>query len=274
MKKLVGFLFFVWLFLLLTGTSQIASAQNYYKMGIHAYYISDDSAGEAIRLFTRAIENKQETAKSYLMRGAAKMLLRQYEAALDDINTSRSFDQSNPRLYYYYGQVYLREGRNYLALHYFDTAISKDAKDPTFYNARAVAWTFLTEFDKVVENENMAIALDTLNDYYLVTRGFALIRLNQLNKAIEDLNRALKINESQKAFADRGYAFAQLGKNEEAIGDYSKSLKFNSSDGQVLCLRGISYLALGKKQLACEDFKNSAELNYAPAVDELKKNCN
>jgi len=271
---LINSLLFSWLFLVLTGISPKASAQDYYKLGYHAYYDFDDSAEEAIQLFTKAIENKQEVAKSYLMRGASRMLLKQYKAALGDIDTSRSIGPSNPNLFYYYGQVYAREDRTYLALRYFDTAISMDAKEPKFYNARAIEWFFIGEMDEIVENENIAISLDSTADEYLTNRGYAFIKLKQLDKAIDDLNRSIKIKGSQKAFADRGYAFAQLGKHEEAIADYSRSLSITRADGETLYLRGLSYLALGKKQQACEDLKKSAELNYALAADELRKNCN
>ena len=245
---------------------------SFYKMGMRVYHLSDDSTEEAVQLFTKAIENGQDVAGSYMMRGACKGILKQYMLAIDDLNASKLLDSSYSKLYYYYGDVYLREGMNLMALHYFDIAISMDSTNPEYYNSRAIVECFHLEYDKVVRDENKAISLDTTNEDYFVNRGYATMRLNKFDKAIEDFTHSMRIQETQRAFANRGYSYAQLGKYEQAITDYSRSLRF-VMDGQVLCLRGIAYEALGKKQEACEDFKKSADMNYKPALNELEKNC-
>jgi tetratricopeptide (TPR) repeat protein len=256
-----------------TAIHQRASGQDYYNMGVHAYFSSDDSAEEALRLFTQAIEHKQSLAKSYLMRGASKEILKQYPEALEDLQASQALDVSNPRLFYYYGQLYFREGLNYRAIHYFDSAIAKDAKSADFYNARAIVESTQGAFDKVLADEDMALRLDSVNDNYLINRGFARTRLNEPDEAVADYNRALTIKKTQKGFANRGYAYAQLGKFEQAIADHTSALTFNPSDGQVLCLRGICFKALGKKESACADFKKSAALQYQPALQLVRDNC-
>jgi len=143
-----------------------------------------------------------------------------------------------------------------------------------FYHGRAIARFFLYEYDKILEDENNAIALDSTDESYFSNRGYALIELDEFDNAIADLTTSLRIRPSQKGYANRGYAYAKLTRHTEAIADYNESLRLTAIDGQVLYLRGISYLALAKQQEACRDFNKSVELNYQPAFEKLKTSCN
>jgi tetratricopeptide (TPR) repeat protein len=215
--------------LLLTHFHLAASAQDYYQLGVRAYEASDDSAAVAVQYFTRAIELQQQPAKSYMMKAAAEELQKNFTAATEDLNQSKALDSTYPKLYYYYGQLYLRQDLYFMSIRYFDIAIAKDAGQAKFYNARASARYFLHEYDK--------------------------------------------LRPSQKGYANRGYAYAQLSRHAEAIADYTESLHLVAKDGQTLYLRGISYLALAKQQEACQDFKQSAALNYQRALEKLKTSC-
>lgn len=259
--------------LLLTRFTPTANAQDYYQLGVHAYEASDDSAAIAIQYFTRAIELQQQLTKSYMMKAAAEELQKNFTAAADDLNQSKALDSTYPKLYYYYGQLYLRQDLYFMSIRYFNIAIAKDAGQAKFYNARASVRYFLYDYDKLVEDENKAIALDSTDESYFSNRGYALIELNQLDKAIADLTTSLRIRASQKGYANRGYAYAQLSRHAEAIADYTASLHLVAKDGQTLYLRGVSYLALAKQQEACQDLKQSAALNYQPAMEKLKTSC-
>jgi tetratricopeptide (TPR) repeat protein len=265
---------FVLPLLFLIGFNPAATAQDYYQLGMHAYDASDDSATAAVQYFTRAIQLQQQPAKSYMMRGAAEELQKNFTAATEDLNQSKALDSTYPKLYYYYGQLYLRQDLYLRSIHYFDIAITKDPRQAKFYNARASARYFLYEYDKLLEDENQAIALDSTDESYFSNRGYALIELNELDKAIADLTTSLRIRPSQKGYANRGYAYAQQSRHAEAISDYTESLRLRADDGQTLYLRGNSYLALGKQQEACLDFNESAKLNYQPAFEKLKTSCN
>jgi len=257
----------------LAGFNPAATAQDYYQLGMKAYKGSDDSLATAVQYFTRAIELQQQPAKSYMMRAAAEEWQKDFIAATEDLNQSKALDSTYPELYYYYGQLYVRQDLYLQSIHYFDIAIAKDPRQAKFYNARAIARYFLYEYDKIIEDENKAIALDSTDDGYFTNRGYALLELKDFNKAISDLTTSLRIRPSQKGYANRGYTYAQLGRHVEAIADYNESLRLAAKDGETLYLRGISYLALGKQPEACQDFNKSAELNYQPAFDKLKTSC-
>jgi tetratricopeptide (TPR) repeat protein len=208
---------FVLPLLFLVGFNPAATAQDYYQLGMHAYKGSDDCLAAAVQYYTRAIELQQQPAKSYMMRAAAEEWQKNFTAAAQDLNQSKALDSTYPELYYYYGQLYVRQDLYLMSIHYFDIAIAKDSRQAKFYDGRAIARYFLYEYDKIIEDESKAIALDTTDDGYFTNRGYALLELKVFNKAISDLTTSLRIRPSQKGYADRGYAYAQMGRHGEEI---------------------------------------------------------
>lgn len=129
-------------------------------------------------------------------------------------------------------------------------------------------------------------------------RGFALRRLNELEQAIIDFDRAIELDpEYARAYASRGSAYRKLEKYEQAMGDYNRALEINPnyawayygraevhrlqkeyvqaiSDlnralevipnyGRAYAQRGLNNLWLGNPNQAKEDYNRSWELNSA-----------
>src|ERR1700743_3106948 len=93
----------------LIGFTPAVMAQDYYQLGMHAYKASEDSAAAAVQYFSRAVELQQQPAKSYMMRAAAEEEQKNFVAATEDLNQSKALDSTYPELYYYYGQLYVRQ---------------------------------------------------------------------------------------------------------------------------------------------------------------------
>lgn len=244
-------------------------SQNYYEDASKEYFYGDLS--KSISLFTKSIENKQEIAKSYMYRGAAKSFLKMFDDALSDLNFSKQLDSTNVKLDYYYGKLYLFKGNYSLAIQYYSNAIFKSPNDAFSYDERAAAKVLIGDFKGAIADENIAISIDSTKEYFYTDRGFAKLKLKMYDVAINDFNTSLKIEPNQKAFANRGLAYSLLSQYQKAIEDYTKSLTLNPNDAEVYYYRGISYKAIGKKVEACDDFKKSKGLGYAKANDILKE---
>ena len=255
--------------LIVLSFANFCNGQNYFEDASKEYFNGD--LNKSIELFTISIKNNQETAKSYMYRGAAKSFLKMFDEALKDLNLSKDKDSSNTKLYYYYGKLYLFKGDLDLAIKYYDNAVSKNPKDAFSYDERAIAKGLVNDFAGAIADENIAIAIDSTIQEFYTDRGFAKLKLKEYNEAIKDFNTSLKIMPNQKAYADRGVAYSLLSQHKRAIEDYTKSLEFNSNDSEVYYYRGISHEAMGNKRETCTDLKRSSELGYAKAYDVLKK---
>lgn len=246
-------------------------SQNFYKEGVNEYL--NGSEKKAIDLLTKAIENNQEVANSYMYRGGAKIYINDFYSSIQDLQTSLKLDSNNYKTYFYIGRNYFYQGFYETAIKYYDKAIYINNKDANVYDERAVAKGMNGDFEGAIKDENFAISLDpTISDYY-TNRGFAESALRKYNGAIKDFDKAIKIDGNPQAFSNRGIAKAKLGLHKEAIDDFTKAIELIPTAKDLPYLRGQSYKALGELKKACADIIKSADMGYEQAVLE-KKNCN
>lgn len=101
--------------------------------------------------------------------------------------------------------------------------LKNDWEIPYFY--RAVSYQALEEFDNAMIDYSKALSInDRMTDAYYNKAKIALSRKDipnpDINKAIEDLNKALELDEK---FVDALFAMAAAYKK---LGDYHKSLEY------------------------------------------------
>lgn len=250
----------------------VCFSQNFYEEGCKQYFNGNDDR-ISIQLFSKAIENNQELAKAYMMRGAAKISLEKYIDAISDLEYSIKLDSNNYKAYFYYGRVYFVQGFFGLALKYYNKAIIKNPQDADLYDDRAIVKGFTEDYKGAIDDEDKAIKINPNNCEYYINRGFAKAKLNLFVEAIKDYNIAIKIGENPQVYANRGNAYAAIGKHKEAIDDFTLAISKLPKAQDLNYFRGLSYKIIGKKEEACNDFKKSAEMGYLPAKEEQKK-CN
>jgi tetratricopeptide (TPR) repeat protein len=244
-------------------------SQTYFEEGKKEYYASNYS--RSIELLTKAILNDQEIAKSLMYRGAVKIFLNQLDDALTDLESSKQIDSSFPRLYFYFGKLYLIRGEYDLAITNYSKAIAGDLRDAAAYNERSNAKALKNDLNGALIDANVAISIDSTKENFYTDRGYTKVLLKQYKAAIKDFNTSLRMEPNPKAYADRGIAYSMMNQHQKAIEDYTKALEFNQEDAEILYYRGISYKALAKKAAACTDLKKSNEAGYPKSAAVLKE---
>jgi tetratricopeptide (TPR) repeat protein len=251
---------------------QFTYCQNYYEDARKEYFFGD--LNKSIELFTKSIQKNKEVVNSFMMRGSAKGMLSKFSEAFSDLDSALIIDSTNYKIYYYYGRVNFFKGSYFQSIYYYNIAISKSPLDASSYDDRAISKTYLKQFTSALKDEDIAIRIDSTKTDFYINRGYIKSQLGDYESALLDFNIALKVKQDQKAYADRGFVYSKLGMHEQAIEDFTKSLQIFSNDKEVYFYRGFSYKAIGKLKEACIDFEKSAKLNYSPAIEECKKNCN
>lgn len=104
-------------------------------------------------------------------------------------------------------------------------------------------------------------------------RGLAYSDRGFYEKAVEDLNRAIKIYPHQKTYNNRAIVNYRLGHYEEAISDFTKAIEFEPKRASAYYNRGNVYCRQGNYKLALRDYSIAIELNpkYARAYYERGK---
>ncbi|DAZ95189.1 TPA: hypothetical protein N0F65_013034 [Lagenidium giganteum] len=87
------------------------------------------------------------------------------------------------------------------------------------------------------------------------TRAYALHRLNQFAKAIEDYNACIAAEPTYASvYYNRGCAYYGMGKKDEAIRDFTRALKLDCKNVLYVESRALVYKELGKFHEAIHDY--------------------
>ncbi len=247
-------------------------AQNYYELGYKQYYEGNDDK-KSIELFTKAIQNGQEPAKSYMLRAAAKISLNDLGSVVQDLESSLKLDSNNYKTYYYYGRFYFIQGFYKNSLKYYDKAIAREKKSANSYDERAIARGEVGDFKGAISDETKAISIDPSQSSFYVNRGHAKLKLKLFNESIEDFDKAIQLANDPQGYANRGVANLELKQFDKAISDLTVGIAKLPDAKDLPYHRAMAYSALGKNNEACEDLSKSMKLGYAPAKNKHKEIC-
>ena len=99
-----------------------------------------------------------------------------------------------------------------------------------------------------------------------VLDGASNLNLGRTEKALEDFNRAIRIDPThQDGYLGRADTLNTMGRYEEALKDYNKALEIKPSLANAYINRGIAYSHLGQYEKAIADYEKGLELD--PKID-------
>ena len=125
----------------------------------------------------------------------------------------------------------------------------------------------ITLWSDVIDNNHAGV------EFAFSNRGLVFARTGQLDKAIEDFNRAIALSpDDPKAYYNRGLAFDGKGEYDKAIADFSKAISLTSSyyvtHFNMYYWRGLDFEKTGQMDKAIADFEKTIALN--PAQNEAR----
>jgi tetratricopeptide (TPR) repeat protein len=115
-------------------------------------------------------------------------------------------------------------------------------------------------------NRLVGIAPDVSRSYIL--RGMIHLRMNNYEKSVADLSRALALGVDDESllisvYKLRGLANSRIGDYRAAVGDLSRSIESPDPDYRDFVLRAEAYRKLGQTELAEADEKKANDLRAA-----------
>ncbi len=219
----------------------------------------------------KVMEFKPDTSVTYFTLGLTYTKMREFGKALDAFERSAKLTDSKQvkqktelAINHAIVQFYLKK---------FDqskTELQKIAKlndqEPNIYNtlAHAEAMNFINE----------AIRLDPAKSYYINNRGYIFLLQGALESAEADINASIT-KDPNNAWAYRNKGIFYLKKNDFPSAErlLKQSLDMDPFVDKIYFYLGTVYLKNGKKELACDSFKKSIELNDKMVTPDLMKAC-
>jgi len=160
--------------------------------------------------------------------------------------------------------------RNYTAaIELFNTAIDSNPKYIRAYNARALAYRNMKDYDKALADYSKIISLSPNDTLAYSDRGITYGFMKQYDKAIIDFTKRIELDpHNPKAYLARGNAYFQLKNYDMSIKDFKAAVEANPKMGVCYRYLGLAECVSGDTVSGCGHFNKAKELNF-PAVQKL-----
>lgn len=149
----------------------------------------------------------------------------------------------------------------------------KNKKDPSkLYYERGKAYRMLQMFDKAIEDFNNVLKLDDSLDGAYFGRGVAYSRIRMFDNAITDLSVFIKRNpKSSMAYTKRGVTRIWAGKYELAEKDLITAITLGPKNAEAIDDLGVMYARKGNYKQAMEHFKKVVDIDpsYKKGIHNL-----
>jgi tetratricopeptide (TPR) repeat protein len=160
-------------------------------------------------------------------------------------------------------------GKSYLQMEY----------DPAIWNVLGNAYYKTRNFEKAIDQYEMALSLDAESQLLFANLGEAQFSLAlkkkdkaMLEKALQNFQTAVKLDpEYPLAYVGLGKASRLLGRFDYAITSFRKALDLDDKLDEALYVLGLTYLDKGDKDKALNTLTLYKQKNYDSLSGDLKQ---
>lgn len=181
----------------------------------------------------------------------------------------RKANPTDAKTYYQMGNEYYEKGDYDRGIENYNMAILLNPVFSEAYFNRALSYYQLKNFDKSISDYTKSMELDPQNPIIYNNRGDAFYRKQDFQSAVKDYDKAISLNPNYlKAYYNRGLSYASIEEYEKAVDDFTKVIKLKPDFAEAYHLRGLAYEYAGSLSNAVADYEKALELN--PELTEAK----
>ncbi|MDX2173921.1 MAG: tetratricopeptide repeat protein [Bacteroidota bacterium] len=191
--------------------------------------------------------------------------------ALDYFNKAATVAPNNYKGFYNRGLLFLKMNKPELAIKSFNQSLNLYLYSKALVG-RASAYYALNDLSKAIKDVNLALSLEKNNAKAYFVLGNCYNDLNKLNEAIAAYNNSIDlINDEPDFYFKRAIAQGKKQNFDACISDISVCINMKPNYYEAYYWRGVAKVNL--KKSPCEDFKFAAQNNFEPAINALNKYC-
>ena len=240
-------------------------------------FIAQKRYADAIDQFNKALEIDIQYVDAYNNRGFAEFESNQIGPALNDFNVAIQLNPDYVNAYNNRGLLRVRAGDFENAVIDFTQAMMIDPMNPKYYEHRRDVYQQQSAYDKVIADEKK---IDWLMEYHQLTAEIAtvtnpanelterakhFIKIDELDKALEDLNRAVSLDPtSAEALVVRAGVHWQRSSLSKAKADAEASLAIDPKTDAYSILGDI-FLSRGDYDRAIENYAHARRIDGSVA---------
>jgi len=205
------------------------------------------------------INKNPNTLEAYIVRSEFYTEIEAFEEALDDAEKAIKINPNEVTAYNNRGCIYVKSGGDInKGLNDFSKAITLDPNYVDAYGNRAKVYLNMGEMQKAIDDCNKAIKIspDKCEVAYF-NRGLAYMNIDEPEKALDDYNNVIRLApDNAEAYAKRGVINSQLGNTQGAISDYEEFLRLDPDNKNAGLVRDeLEQLKSGTTSSSAESYE-------------------
>ena len=148
------------------------------------------------------------------------------------------------------------------AIAYFSQRLRANNRDAFALAHRGRAWKEEGELERALEDLNAAIRLDPYASAWLRNRGMVYKELQELDRAIRDFGEAIRFDpQDALSYNNRGIAYKVKNEYDKAISDYSEAIRLDPQWSAAYFNRGNAQKAKREYDKAVKDYSEAIRLD-------------
>jgi tetratricopeptide (TPR) repeat protein len=150
------------------------------------------------------------------------------------------------------------------ALNFYNTTIDINTSYFPAYVGKSKAYNLLGDVKEAYKVLDNAIAAFPSSTELFLARGLLNNSKEKYSKALDDFDKAIKLNPVTNTFAlyfNRGISYTSLEEYEPAVADFTKAAEIDPSNANAFYSRGLANYQLGNYDVSVKDFLKADELN-------------
>lgn len=254
-----------------TTDNAVISAEEHFRRG---------SITRAIQIWSSDIRNGKEIIKSLYNRSQAYIVLKQYDAALQDLNQLIKLQGVNTAT-----PIYIIRGIALSEMGRLDEAIADfgqaEKLEPSYlvYSNRGLAYQRSQKYQRALEDLIKSVQLSP-TPIAKLNLANVRIQIGQFAEVLAEMNQILEKDKTFfPAYLVRSIANYNLGKYEAAIQDCLFTLKILPDQPEAYYYAGLSFAKLNRKEDAAQNLVRAADLylrqnqsnNYRQVLEKMSE---
>ncbi len=182
-----------------------------------ANYCAKGEYQQGIHLYSQYIKENNKDAKAYYQRGKAYFKIKDYNAAVSNLNKAMKLAPDDAHLTGERGLIYFMAEKKDKAMDDFNTAVKLDPKNPFRYASRAFIKDRLNDLEGAKEDYQKALEIDPEDAISYNNLGLVLDKMGYRKKAADHFDKAAEID--PKSFGMRKSANSGTETKREILAD-------------------------------------------------------
>jgi tetratricopeptide (TPR) repeat protein len=201
-----------------------------------------------------------------------------FDRAIEVLDEATRTFPNDPAAYNERSQVYTEKGDYGRALGDINRSLALVNNDPyraSTYNGRAGIWKKMGEYDKSIADYSVAIRLIPKNPKYYANRGDAYRLTGNLERALQDQDRAIELYAGGPGVALglvlRGETLRYMGEYDRALSDFNQAIRAEPGYAPAYTGRGLTFERSGDIERAKAEFRTALQVSENVGRSDISK---